>query len=181
MGTNIENLTLQGATNLKGTGSESANTITGNTADNLLNGDAGNDILSGGIGNDTLVGGVDKDTLTGGVGIDCFNYQTLSDSLLASYDWVKDFNANEDKFLVTKTPTVFTQAGTVTALTQAGITAKLNTTNFVDDQSIARFTFGTRSFLAINDTTAGFQQNSDAIVEITGLTGTLGLGNFAIA
>ena len=177
-GTNIENLTLQGTANLKGIGSESANTITGNTADNELDGGAGNDILSGGTGNDTLVGGIGKDILTGGVGIDAFNYQILSDSLLANYDWIKDFNANEDKLLVAKTTTVFTQAGTVTALTQAGITTKLTTTNFVNDQYVARFTFGTRSFLTINDTTAGFNQANDVIIEITGLTGTLGLGNF---
>jgi hypothetical protein len=69
----------------------------------------------------------------------------------------------------------------IPALTQAGITAKLTTTNFVNDQSIARFTFGTRSFVAINDTTAGFNQANDVIIEITGLTGTLGLGNFVIA
>ncbi|MFM7441217.1 MAG: bluetail domain-containing putative surface protein, partial [Snowella sp.] len=47
--------------------------------------------------------------------------------------------------------------------------------------SAAQFTFGTRSFVAINDGTAGFSQTTDAIIEITGLTGTLGLGNFVIA
>jgi len=47
--------------------------------------------------------------------------------------------------------------------------------------SAASFTFGTRTFVAINDATSGFSQTTDAIIEITGLTGTLGLGNFVIA
>ncbi len=177
---------LQGQA-INGTGNDFANLLTGNASNNLLNGGVGNDILNGGTGNDTLVGGtgndtlvggIGKDNLTGGVGIDTFNYQTLSDSLLASYDWVKDFNANEDKFWVTKTATVFTTAGVVTALTQAGITTKLTTTNFVNDQYVAQFTFGSRTFVAINDGVAGYQSTSDALIEITGLTGTLGTTNF---
>jgi VCBS repeat-containing protein len=186
VGTYLENLTLQGQA-INGTGNDFANLLTGNASNNLLNGGVGNDILNGGTGNDTLVGGtgndtlvggIGKDNLTGGVGIDTFNYQTLSDSLLASYDWVKDFNANEDKFWVTKTATVFTTAGVVTALTQAGITTKLTTTNFVNDQYVAQFTFGSRTFVAINDGVAGYQSTSDALIEITGLTGTLGTTNF---
>ncbi|MFM7575004.1 MAG: bluetail domain-containing putative surface protein, partial [Snowella sp.] len=34
----------------------------------------------------------------------------------------------------------------------------------------ASFTFGSRTFVAINDATAGFSQTTDAIIEITGLT-----------
>jgi hypothetical protein len=36
----------------------------------------------------------------------------------------------------------------------------------------------TRTFVAINDGIAGFDANTDAIIEVTGLTGTLGLNNF---
>jgi hypothetical protein len=32
--------------------------------------------------------------------------------------------------------------------------------------------------VAINDATAGFSQTTDSIIEVTGLTGTLGLTNF---
>jgi hypothetical protein len=35
--------------------------------------------------------------------------------------------------------------------------------------------------VAINDAIAGFNQANDAIIEVTGLTGTLGLTNFVIA
>jgi hypothetical protein len=62
-------------------------------------------------------------------------------------------------------------------LDNVGISAKLTAANF-GTNSAAQFTFGTRSFVAINDGTGGFSQTTDAIFEITGLTGILGLGNF---
>ena len=159
--TNLENVTLTGTTAINGTGNTVNNVITGNTANN------------------TLTGGAGKDTLTGGLGSDRFGYQILTDSLLANFDVITDFNANvsNDLLLVTTTRTSFTNAGAVATLDNTGIIAKLNTTNF-GINAAAQFTFGTRSFVAINDPTAGFSQTTDAIVEITGLTGTLGLTNF---
>ncbi len=159
--TNIENLTLTGTTAINGTGNLSNNIILGNGANNILTGAAG------------------KDTLTGGLGSDRFGYKTLTDSLLANFDVIKDFNANasNDLLLVTTARTAFTNAGAVATLDNAGIIAKLTTTNF-GINSAAQFTFGIRNFVAINDATAGFSQTTDAIVEITGLTGTLGLTNF---
>ena len=62
-------------------------------------------------------------------------------------------------------------------LDNAGISAKLTAANF-GANSAASFTFGSRSFVAINDATAGFSQTTDSIIEVTGLTGTLGLTNF---
>ena len=41
-----------------------------------------------------------------------------------------------------------------------------------------QFTFSTRSFVAINDATAGFSATTDAIIDVTGLTVTLGISNF---
>jgi len=101
---------------------------------------------------------------------------------LANFDVIKDFNANasNDLFLVTTARTGLTNAGAVATLDNTGIIAKLNTTNF-GINAAAQFTFGTRSFVAINDAIAGFRQTTDAIVEITGLTGTLGVNNFVIA
>jgi hypothetical protein len=101
---------------------------------------------------------------------------------LANYDVITDFNANanNDRFVVTTPPSSFTNAGAVATLDNTGIIAKLTTANFAAN-SAAQFTFGTRSFVAINDATAGFSQTTDAIIEITGLTGILGLTNFVIA
>lgn len=52
---NVERLTLSGATGLSGTGNSDDNTITGNSGANRLDGGLGNDTLVGGAGNDTYV------------------------------------------------------------------------------------------------------------------------------
>ena len=178
--TNIENLTLTGTTAINGTGNTGDNSLTGNSASNTLN---------GGDGNDILTGAGSRDILTGGVGIDRFGYKTLTDSLLgstnSSFDIITDFNADagNDLFLVTTARTGFTTGLTVTTLDTAGIAAQLTTTNFAANYA-AQFTFSsggsTRTFVAINNATAGFSATNDAIVEVTGLTGTLGLSNFVI-
>ncbi|HWR53978.1 MAG TPA: M10 family metallopeptidase C-terminal domain-containing protein [Bryobacteraceae bacterium] len=50
---NVENLTLTGTANIKGTGNDLNNTLTGNSGNNSLNGGSGADVLIGGLGNDT--------------------------------------------------------------------------------------------------------------------------------
>jgi Ca2+-binding RTX toxin-like protein len=164
----VENLTLTGTGNINGTGNTSNNILIGNTANNILTGAAG------------------KDTLTGGTGIDKFGYKTLTDSLLANYDLITDFNATtgNDLFLVTTARAGFTTGLTVSTLDATGIGTALTTTNFAANFA-AQFTFTsgttTRTFVAINDATAGFNASTDSIVEVTGLTGTLAIGNFVTA
>ena len=53
--TNVELLTLTGASAINGTGNTLNNTLTGNTAANLLNGGLGADTMAGGAGNDTYI------------------------------------------------------------------------------------------------------------------------------
>ena len=55
LGSNVENLELQGSEALNGTGNTAANVITGNSASNILNGKGGDDILTGGNGADVYV------------------------------------------------------------------------------------------------------------------------------
>ena len=167
---NIENLTLIGTTAINGTGNAGNNVLTGNAANNILDGGAGKDILNGGLGTDTL---------TGGTGIDRFDYRNLANSVFNSVDVITDFNANagNDLFLVTTARSVFSNVGTVTTFDITGMTTNLTTVNF-GANAAAQFTFGSRTFVAINDATAGFSATTDAIVEVTGLTGTLGIGNF---
>ena len=55
LGSNIENLTLTGATAINGTGNAVSNVIVGNSAANVLDGGTGADTLTGGAGNDTYV------------------------------------------------------------------------------------------------------------------------------
>jgi hypothetical protein len=62
LGTNLDNLTLNGSSNIDGTGNTLSNVITGNDGINTLKGGAGNDTLIGGTG-DTLLGESGNDTL----------------------------------------------------------------------------------------------------------------------
>jgi len=78
---NVENLTLQGTTNINGTGNELLNKIIGNSFKNTLAGLAGNDTLDGGSGDDTLDGGSGNDTLQGGAGTDVLRGGSGNDSL----------------------------------------------------------------------------------------------------
>ena len=93
LATNVENLTLLGNNNLKGTGNSQNNILTGNSGDNVLTGLDGNDILygldgndalSGGNGNDTLYGGNGNDTLYGGSGNDTLYGGAGNDTYLVS-------------------------------------------------------------------------------------------------
>jgi len=128
---------------------------------------------------DTLNGGAGKDTLTGGLGADRFDYRNLADSVFNSFDVITDFNATagNDSFLVATARTGFSNAGSVATLDTNGIAVKLTTATFTANAA-AQFSFGSRTFVAINDATAGFAATTDAIIEVTVLTGNLGLKNF---
>lgn len=168
----VENLTLTGIAAINGTGNEGNNILTGNNANNTLMGETGNDVLIGARGADTLVGGLGRDR---------FDYRVLSDSLLSNFDQITDFTATpgNDLFRVSTVPTALVNGGMVASLDAIDIGARLTSTTFVA-HGAARFTVGTRSFVAINDANAGFNANADAIIEVTGLTGTLALGYFTL-
>jgi Ca2+-binding RTX toxin-like protein len=151
----------------------------GNPSSLTLTGTSGNDVLIGGANNDLLTGAAGKDTLTGGLGSDKFVYQNLTDSLLANFDVITDFNATtgNDLFRVATARAGFVDVEAVNTLDTAGIGAKLTATAFGSNFA-AQFSFGQKTFVAINDATAGFNAANDAIIEVTGLAGILSTNNF---
>jgi len=67
---NLENLTLEGASAINGTGNKFSNVIYGSAASNTLSGLDSNDEIHGGGSNDFLFGGNGSDTLYGDAGND---------------------------------------------------------------------------------------------------------------
>lgn len=177
LGANLENLTLLGSSAINGTGNALNNTIIGNNANNTLSGLAGNDTIRGEGGTDIIIGGLGADHLTGGAGTDTFRF-ALADSLLANYDKITDFAIGTDSIDGPSSVTAANVAelGRVTTLDQTDIAAVLTNTAFAANRA-ATFTWQDgatlRTFVALNNGTAGFQSSSDAIVEITGYSGLL--------
>ena len=58
----VENLTLQGTSNISAIGNDLNNILVGNTGNNILRGMDGDDILDGGLGADIMYGGTGNDT-----------------------------------------------------------------------------------------------------------------------
>jgi Ca2+-binding RTX toxin-like protein len=70
LGDNLDNLTLEGAGDINGTGNALANVLDGNSGANTLSGASGNDLIKGHLGDDTLNGDAGVDQLLGGDGAD---------------------------------------------------------------------------------------------------------------
>jgi Ca2+-binding RTX toxin-like protein len=159
-------------------GDDGTDMISGGTGNDFLNGGTGEDLIDGGEGNDVVIGGAEADVLTGLGGVDTFRYNALSDSRLASFDKLTDFAIGSDildgQTAVTAANTK--ELGAVATFNQAGISAVLTTTVFGANQA-ATFTFGSgltaRTFLALNNGTAGFSSSTDSLIEITGYSGLL--------
>ncbi len=158
---------------INGAAATAALTLLGNSGNDSLTGGNRNDTLIGGNGDDILVGNRGRDTLTGGGSVDTFHL-ALGDSLLANFDRITDLQIGTD---IIDGPTAVAAAniaklGAVASLDAAAIATVLSTTNFIANRA-ATFSFGTRTFLALNNNIAGFSATTDAIVEITGFSGNL--------
>ncbi|MEI3650311.1 MAG: bluetail domain-containing putative surface protein, partial [Dolichospermum lemmermannii FEM_B0920] len=132
-----------------------------------ITGTAANDSIATGGGNDTINAGAGKDTLTGGLGADKFVYQNFTDSLLADFDVITDFNATtgNDLFRVSTARAGFVNVGAVNTLDAAGMGAKLTAAAFGSNFA-AQFSFGRKTFVAINDATAGFNAAKPLLLQI---------------
>ncbi|BAQ63402.1 S-layer family protein [Geminocystis sp. NIES-3709] len=112
LGSNLENLILDGTANINGTGNSSNNNITGNSGNNSLNGGDGNDSLTGGSGNDNLLGSNGNDTLNGGAENDTLNGSVGNDSMVGgSGNDIYIVDALD--YIVSETSTTVTEIDTV--------------------------------------------------------------------
>jgi hypothetical protein len=142
---------------------------TDNEVGNLVMGDANNNTLSATSA---------KDILTGGGGADTFVFASLSRSTLANFDRITDFAIGTDRLdgPTSVQASRISRLGAVSTFDAAGIGRLLTTSTFAASRA-ATFTFadttGMRTFIALNDGVAGFSASKDAIVEITGYSGSL--------
>lgn len=142
----------------------------------LRAGDAAPEILVGGDDTQFLYGGTQADVLIGGGGSDAFIFREAAQSNLANIDRIMDFNIGED-YLVSHTLVTadnFFDGGALANLDAATIAATLNAENFAANGG-AYFTVaeGGRTFVALNDGTAGFDAATDTLIEITGYSGDI--------
>ena len=174
-------------------GNNGANSLLGSAFGDSLLGNGGVDTIHGNGGNDAISGGAGRDVLTGEGGIDTFIYTMLSDSSLqlsksnsaANYDRITDLDLDSGDGVVDRIdgPTAIAAGGVtmlataVTNLTASGISAVLTTSTFGAFKAVA-FSYGSQTFLALNDKTAGFSATADGLIDITGFSGTL--SNLAI-
>jgi Ca2+-binding RTX toxin-like protein len=156
------------------TGSKLDDRLKGNAAINHLRGQLGNDILSGEDGDDVLFGEKGADTLSGGDGIDTFTYNSLEDSLLSSLDHIRDLEIGIDKIngVNSVDRSDVAKLGAIATFDETGIQAILTTDSFIANKA-ATFTFEERTFVALNDSSAGYVATNDQLTEITGFTGSL--------
>ncbi len=165
-------------------GDNGSDRLLGKNGNDILYGGDGNDSLLGGNGDDLLIGGLGTDQLTGGLGSDTFEYTNFNQSLLSGFDRIIDLKIGTDRVDAPNAVSAanISQLGSVLSLSEADISAVLIATSF-QVNGASTFTFGagsgTRTFLALNDGTAGFLATTDAIIEITSYSGNL--SNLAIA
>ncbi|MFM6199880.1 MAG: calcium-binding protein, partial [Dolichospermum sp.] len=147
LGTNVENLTLQGTTAINGTGNDLNNSITGNSSNNALTGGLGNDTLNGGTGADTFVGGVGDDNLYLGsdTTVDNVNY-TNGDGTDIVYQFVRGVGGDKLNFTNIASFDVITSGSSTLVRVGDGITGNAG--------------FGTGQLLVTLSGTSGFNSNN---------------------
>jgi RTX calcium-binding nonapeptide repeat (4 copies) len=168
-----------------------ATTITGGAgADTITAGVGVADTIVGGGGADVIVSGTGnfKDTITGGSGADTFNQVTAQ---TAVYDHITDFVGGVDEIktgfagaaVTDMRTTSTTGAANVAAAGQIAATAAiaLAATNYDGAGDTILFTFGSKTYLAVNEGANGtVVDGTDVIVEVTGITGTLVAGDIIV-
>jgi Ca2+-binding RTX toxin-like protein len=165
-------------------------TVFGGLGDDIVvtGNDAGRDLLQGNEGNDTIeaFGGID--TISGGSGSDrIFLYDAHDDGDNAAgggpVEFITDLDFGVDRLdtFVQVTFAANVGAGTgVNLAASAGnaIAAAVALSGNPAAVAAAQFTFGGRTYLAIDQANAGFNDTDDLLIDITGASGTITAASF---
>lgn len=186
-GTDVANLTLTGAGSQtlkfaipEQAGYEQYTTLQINISEGgvLRADDEEASALRGGDGGQILVSGNQADLLSGGAGTDTFVVRDAAKSNLTQLDHIVDFAVGED-VLVSHTYVGagnFFNPGQLADLEADTLAEALSADTFTANSG-AHFTVETdgvvRTFVVLNDSTAGFDATSDTVIEMTGYTGDL--------
>ena len=147
-------------------------------------GGAWRDTFTGGLGNDTFTGGEQKDVMTGGGGSDIFIYDSFNESRFAYRDKITDFDTATDtfQFEVEVTGIDSTVSGSVSIA--ADLSALVSGQFGANHAMLVNVTGGTLAGVTLlivdADGVAGFHTGSDYAIEVTGMVGTLSLGDFIV-
>jgi Ca2+-binding RTX toxin-like protein len=151
-------------------------TIKGTDGHDLILGQQGIDTLTGSSGRDTFqIPG--RDALINDANANDLKFERITDFIIGTDNLVGRFSVNPAMGVIsTNWQQMQIFSSPLSSLTVGAIERLLNQTNF-KAQGASAFTFGSdstkRTFIALNDETAGFQKASDDIVEITGYSGDL--------
>ncbi|OUC15098.1 MAG: hypothetical protein B0A82_08785, partial [Alkalinema sp. CACIAM 70d] len=145
-------------------GTGSVNTLTGTNIDEVIFGYNNSDTLTGGGGEDILIGGRGEDT---------FSYTNLTDSLLSGFDTIVDYT-NIDKIdapASVNSATLNTSSGNASSLTETSIQSVLTSSTFSAGRTRAFTVTGySGTFIALNDSTAGFSAANDGLIFLQNYT-----------
>jgi subtilisin-like proprotein convertase family protein len=183
-------------------GNGDANRIEGRAGNDFIVGDAGDDQLLGGAGNDVLTGGLGADLLEFGTGRDTARFLTAADSRAAAMDRVIGFTATgpeSDRFAFENNPNALFAGVTPAAIVLATsiavaaadsiavLAAQLAalTPSSASGLAVTRVDVGAGalagSYLAVNDTLAGFDPAADMLIGVQFATASgLTAGNFML-
>jgi hypothetical protein len=149
----------------------------------FIGGDA-RDVFIGGALGDTFAGGAAADTLTGKGGADTFIFDSVADSQFTAMDRITDFNAAADHLQFDFAVSAVEAPVSGSASTSADLHALVNGHMGVGDAILVNVTGGSLvgSTLLLVDAngTAGFQGAGDFCIDVTGMTGTLDVGDFVM-
>jgi Ca2+-binding RTX toxin-like protein len=165
--------------------SPSGGSLDGN---DLILGTAFRDSIVGGGGADTLRGNSGIDTISGGDGNDVFTFGGGGDDGDNAVgggpvERITDANWDQDRFRAPIAVVFAANMGAGTGATLAesannALTASAALSGNAANITAASFTFAGRSYLAINQVGAGFQDATDLLLDVTGGTGTIDTGDF---